>query len=151
MFSFIQSQMSLKRISFVDKSFAAFCKNTAMVLGLCSLGTISTNAFAGTCKIYRGSSGWDVAGRVDGSKIYRDSSGWDVAGRMDGKKIYRGSSGWDVAFRMDGKKIYRGSSGWDVAFRIDGKKIYRGSSGWDVAGRAENCSHSEMALAAMVL
>ena len=72
-----------------------------MGIGLVLLGTISTDAFAGTCKIYRGSSGWDVAGRVDGTKIYRDSSGWDVAGRMDGKKIYRGSSGWKVAFRLE--------------------------------------------------
>ena len=50
-----------------------------------------------------------------------------------------------------GCKIYRGSSGYDVAWRVDGTKVYRGSYGYDVAGRGDGCSHSELALAAMVL
>lgn len=52
-----------------------------------------------------------------GCKIYFGSSGYNVAGRKDGDRIYFGSSGYDVAFRVDGLRLYYGSSGYSVAFR----------------------------------
>jgi len=57
----------------------------SLVLALATATTLLAFAPAAEagCKIYRGSSGYDVAFRIDGVKIYRGRSGYDVAGRAD--------------------------------------------------------------------
>ena len=103
------------------------------------------------CKIYSGSSGYTVAGRVDNGKVYSGSSGYTVVARFDGQKVYSGSSGYNVLARVDGQKIYAGSSGYSVLGRIDGQKVYMGSSGYTVAGRSEGCGGMSFAAGAAAL
>ncbi|MFM1769256.1 MAG: hypothetical protein RJA22_1785 [Verrucomicrobiota bacterium] len=62
-----------------------------------------------TAKVYSGSGGYNVAGRIEGDKVYSGSSGFNVVGRIEGNKIYSGSSGYNVAGRVDGKKVGKGT------------------------------------------
>jgi Ca2+-binding RTX toxin-like protein len=88
-------------------------------------------------RILKGSSGFDVAYRIDGDRILKGSSGFDVAYRIDGDRILKGSSGYDVTYRIDGDRILIGSSGFDVVYRVDGNRILKGSSGYDVVFRLD--------------
>jgi hypothetical protein len=84
-------------------------------------------------------------------KIYSGSSGYTVAGRVDNGKVYSGSSGYAVVARFDGQKVYSGSSGYNVLARVDGQKVYMGSSGYTVAGRSEGCGGMSFAAGAAAL
>jgi Ca2+-binding RTX toxin-like protein len=88
-------------------------------------------------RVLEGSSGYDVAYRIDGNSILKGSGGYDVAYRIDGDRILQGSGGYDVAYRIDGNRILKGSGGYDVAYRIDEDRILKGSDGYDVAFRLD--------------
>ena len=76
------------------------------------------------CKIYSGSSGYNVVARVENGKVYSGSSGYNVIARIDETKTYSGSSGYNVLARVDGLKIYGGFSGYNVIGRLDGQKCF---------------------------
>ena len=40
------------------------------------------------CKVYSGSSGWNVGDRVENGKVYSGSSGWSVIARFENGKVY---------------------------------------------------------------
>lgn len=108
-----------------------------------------TPAIADGGKIYSGSSGYEVAGRVEEGRVYYGSSGDTVAARIDENRIYAGGSGYTVLARFEWGKIYGRSSGYTVIGRIEGLIVYRGSSGYAVACRGEGTGGMSLAAAAL--
>ena len=110
-----------------------------------------SSAFADSGKIYSGSSGYQLAGRVESNKVYYGSSGYTVAARIEGNKIYAGASGYTVLARFEAGKIYAGASGYTILGRVEGLTVYQGASGYQVACRGEGTGGLSLAAAAAAL
>ncbi|NBV84891.1 MAG: hypothetical protein EBS01_01195 [Verrucomicrobia bacterium] len=126
-------------------------RSTSLAVLCVFLLLLTHPALADIGKVYSGSSGYEIAARVEDGKVYSGSSGYTVAARIDGNRIYAGASGYTVLARFEGGKIYAGASGYTVIGRIEGLTVYRGSSGYTVACRGEGTGGMSLAAAAAAL